>query len=71
MRRLSLVAVTLLPLASLAEEPVLRYVPAHDELDAYQFVTQGARAPLVQIADPEYTVLVKIEKRRLPRPVAK
>jgi len=36
------------------------------ELDAYQFVSQLARAPIVQLVDPEYTVLVKIEKRRLP-----
>ena len=36
------------------------------ELDAYQFVSQFAKAPIVQIVDPEYTVLVKIEKRRLP-----
>ena len=36
------------------------------ELDAYQFVSQVARAPIVQLVDPEYTVLVKIEKRRLP-----
>jgi acetamidase/formamidase len=39
------------------------------ELDAYQFVTQNARAPIVQIVDPEYTVLVRIEKKRLPKPV--
>jgi len=38
------------------------------ELDAYQFVSQVARAPIVQLVDPEYTVLVKIEKGRLPRP---
>lgn len=36
------------------------------ELDAYQFVSQTARAPIVQLVDPEYTVLVKLEKRRLP-----
>ncbi len=38
------------------------------EIDAYQFVSQNARAPIVQIVDPEYTVLVKIEKKRLPKP---
>ncbi len=38
------------------------------ELDAYQFVSQNARAPIVQLVDPEYTVLVKIEKKRLPKP---
>ncbi len=41
------------------------------ELDAYQFVSQNARAPIVQIVDPEYTVLVKIEKKRLPGPTPK
>jgi acetamidase/formamidase len=37
------------------------------EMDAYQFVSQNARAPVIQIVDPNYTVLVKIEKSRLPR----
>jgi len=36
------------------------------ELDAYQFVSQLARAAIIQLVDPEYTVLVKIDKRRLP-----
>jgi amidase len=36
------------------------------EVDAYQFVAQNARAPIIQLVDPEYTVLVKIEKARLP-----
>ena len=36
------------------------------ELDAYQFVSQNARAPIVQLVDPEYTVLVRLAKRRLP-----
>ena len=36
------------------------------ELDAYQFVSQNAKAPIIQLVDPEYTVLVKIEKKRLP-----
>jgi acetamidase/formamidase len=36
------------------------------ELDAYQFVSQNARAPIIQIVDPEYTVLVKLAKSRLP-----
>jgi acetamidase/formamidase len=36
------------------------------ELDAYQFVSQNARAPIVQLVDPEYTVLVKLERKRLP-----
>ncbi len=38
------------------------------EMDAYQFVSQNARAPIVELVDPEYTVLVKIPKSRLPAP---
>lgn len=37
------------------------------EIDAYQYVSQVARVPIVQLVDPEDTVLVKIEKRRVPR----
>jgi hypothetical protein len=29
-------------------------------------VSQHARAPIVQLVDPEYTVLVKLDKRRVP-----
>ncbi len=36
------------------------------ELDAYQFVAQTVRAPIIQLVDPEYTVLVRLEKSRLP-----
>jgi acetamidase/formamidase len=36
------------------------------EMDAYQFVSQNARTPIIQIVDPNYTVLVKILKSRLP-----
>ena len=35
------------------------------EVDAYQFVAQNSRAPIVQLVDPEYTVLVKLDKTRL------
>ncbi len=35
-------------------------------LDAYQFVSQNAKAPIIQLVDPQYTVLVKIAKSRLP-----
>jgi acetamidase/formamidase len=35
-------------------------------MDAYQFVAQNAKAPIIQLVDPEYTVMVKIEKNRLP-----
>jgi acetamidase/formamidase len=37
------------------------------EMDAYEFVSQNARAPIIEMVDPEYTVLVKIEKKRLPK----
>jgi acetamidase/formamidase len=37
------------------------------EMDAYQFVSQSAQTPIVQIVDPNYTVLVKIAKSRLPK----
>src|SRR5262245_61109145 len=37
-----------------------------DVLDAYQFVSQNAKAPLVEMVDPLYTVLVKLPKDRLP-----
>src|SRR6266542_3182126 len=36
------------------------------EMDAYEFVSQNARAPIIQIVDPNYTVLVKVAKSRLP-----
>jgi acetamidase/formamidase len=35
-------------------------------LDAYQFVSQNAVTPVVEMVDPLYTVLVKIPKSRLP-----
>lgn len=46
----------------------VRQAAGLSELDAYQFVSQNAKAPIIQIVDPEYTVLVKIEKERLPGP---
>ncbi|MDQ2890523.1 MAG: acetamidase/formamidase family protein, partial [Gemmatimonadota bacterium] len=36
------------------------------QLDAYQFVSQNSRASIIQIVDPEYTVLVSVAKNRLP-----
>jgi acetamidase/formamidase len=36
------------------------------EMDSYQFVSQNSKAPIIQLVDPEYTVLVKIAKNRLP-----
>jgi acetamidase/formamidase len=55
--------------ARVAFKAMVEWVRAHTgmtELDAYQFVSQVARAPIVQLVDPEYTVLVKIDKRRVP-----
>jgi acetamidase/formamidase len=37
------------------------------QMDAYEFVSQTAKAPLIEMVDPEYTVLVKIERKRLPK----
>jgi acetamidase/formamidase len=36
------------------------------EMDAYEFVSQNAKTPVVEMVDPEYMVMVKIEKKRLP-----
>ena len=36
------------------------------EMDAFQFVSQHAKAPIIQLVDPEYTVLVKLDKHRVP-----
>jgi amidase len=36
-------------------------------LDAYEFVSQAARAPVVEMVDPLYTVLVKVPKKALPK----
>jgi acetamidase/formamidase len=36
------------------------------ELDAYQFLSQNAEASIVQMVDPQYTVLVKLAKMRMP-----
>jgi acetamidase/formamidase len=55
--------------ARVAFKAMVRWVrerSAMPEVDAYQFVSQVARAPIVQLVDPEYTVLVKIDKRRVP-----
>jgi acetamidase/formamidase len=34
-------------------------------MDAYQFVSQNAKAPIIQLVDPQYTVIVKVGKSRL------
>ena len=48
-------------LATAAETPLLTYIP-----NAYEFVSQNAKASIVEMVDPEYTVMVKIERKRLP-----
>jgi acetamidase/formamidase len=45
----------------------VRAMSGLSEVDAYQFVSQNAKAPIIQLVDPEYTVLVKIDRNRLPR----
>jgi acetamidase/formamidase len=37
------------------------------EIDTYSFVSQNTRGMIVQMVDPEYTVLVGMPKSRLPR----
>jgi acetamidase/formamidase len=37
------------------------------EVDGYQFVSQNARGTIIQLVDPEYTVMVGMSKNRLPR----
>jgi hypothetical protein len=41
-----------------------------DALDAYQLVTQATEAPLANVCDTNYTSIVKMPKRYLPRSVA-
>lgn len=56
--------------ARIAFKDMVRWVQEKtglSDLDAYQFVSQNAVAPVTEIVDPEYTVLVKIPKARLPR----
>ncbi|MEJ1964707.1 MAG: acetamidase/formamidase family protein [Gammaproteobacteria bacterium] len=44
----------------------VRQTSGLSEVDAYQFVSQNAQAPIIQLVDPEYTVMVKIARSRLP-----
>ena len=56
--------------ARVAFKAMVGWVRTHSgmaEMDAFQFVSQNARAPIIQLVDPEYTVLVKLEKARVPR----
>ena len=55
--------------ARVAFKSLVGWVREHaglSDLDAYQFVSQGARATIIQIVDTEYTVLVRLERSRLP-----
>ena len=56
--------------ARVAFKAMVRWVKERtglSEMDAFQFVSQNAWTPVVQLVDPEYTVLVRLEKLRLPR----
>jgi len=44
----------------------IREASGLSELDAYQFLSQNAQASIIQLVDPEYTVLVKLAKTRMP-----
>lgn len=51
--------------ARIAFKAMVRWVQDRSgmtEMDAYQFVSQNSKAPIVQLVDPEYTVLVKVDK---------
>jgi hypothetical protein len=39
-----------------------------DTLDAYQLISQAARAPIGNVCDPNYTILAAIDKAHLPQP---
>ncbi len=55
--------------ARIAFKEMVRWVQEKtglSEMDAYEFVSQNAKAPITEIVDPEYTVTVKIPKSRLP-----
>jgi len=55
--------------ARVAFKAMIGWVREHtamSEMDAYQFVSQNAKAPIIQMVDPEYTVMVKIDKKRVP-----
>jgi acetamidase/formamidase len=45
----------------------VRDATGFSEMDAYQFVSQNTKATIIQLVDPEYTVLVKMPKSRVPR----
>ncbi len=54
--------------ARVAFKSMVRWVQAQSgmsEIDAFQFVSQNAKAPIIQLVDPEFTVLVKLEKARV------
>jgi acetamidase/formamidase len=55
--------------ARVAFKSMIGWARAHStlsEMDAYQFVAQNTRATIIQLVDPAYTVLVRMDKRRLP-----
>ncbi len=55
--------------ARVAFKSMIGWARAHSklgEMDAYQFVAQNTRATIIQLVDPEYTVMVSMAKHRLP-----
>jgi acetamidase/formamidase len=55
--------------ARVAFKSMIGWARAHStlsEMDAYQFVAQNTRATIIQLVDPVYTVLVRMDKRRVP-----
>jgi acetamidase/formamidase len=55
--------------ARVAFKSMIGWARAHSqlsEMDAYQFVAQNTRATIIQLVDPVYTVLVRMDKARLP-----
>jgi acetamidase/formamidase len=56
--------------ARVAYKAMIGWTRAHtgmSDVDAYQFVSQNSRATIVQLVDPEYTVMVGIRKDRIPK----
>lgn len=56
--------------ARVAYKAMIGWARAHtgmSEVDAYQFVSQNTRGTIVQLVDPEYTVMVGMSKGRLPK----
>lgn len=55
-----------------ASEMIGWFGELHDlhPMDAYQLLTQVAQVPVANVVDPNYSVVVKVAKRLLPRAAA-